>query len=128
MLERIEKIKLKLPRGMARLSGSSVQDVLENPDFYKHVDDWVEVTLPWTERGTNPLVRLQKNFTKIASIQCHRPTISGDGATLTEATVGESASDQAKVFFENVAGGREVTSKRIAIITDMDEKIRGEKA
>ena len=124
----IEKIKLKLPRGMARLSGSSVQDVLENPDFYKHVDDWVEVTLPWTERGTNPLVRLQKNFKKIASIQFHRPTISGDGATLTEATEGESASDQAKAFFENVAGGREVTSKRIAIITDMDEKIRGEKA
>ncbi len=123
----IENIKLKLPRGMARLSGSSVQEVLENPDYDKNVDDWVEVTLPWSERGTNPLVRMQTKFPfTSASIKFHRPTISGDGGTITEATEGESASDQAKAFFENVAGEGKATTERIAIVTEMDEKIRGE--
>ncbi len=122
----IEEVELRLPRGMARLSGSSVQDVLENPDFDKHVDDWVEVTLPWSERGTNPLVRLQKKFKKTASIQFHRPTISGGGSTITEATEDESVSDQAKAFFENVAGEGKATAERIAIVTEMDEQIRGE--
>jgi exonuclease SbcD len=124
----IEKAELNLPSGMARLSGSSVQDVLENPDFNKHVDDWVEVTLPWSERGTNPLVRLQNKFKKTASIQFHRPSISEDGATITEATEGESVRDQANAFFENVAGEGKATGERIAIVTEMDEKIRGEAA
>ncbi len=122
----IEKVDLDLPSGMARLSGSSVQDVLENPGFDKHVDDWVEVTLPWSERGTNPLVRLQKKFKKTASIQFHRPTVSEDGAIITEATEGESVSDQANAFFENVAGEGKATAERIAIVTEMDERIRGE--
>jgi exonuclease SbcD len=124
----IEKVELVLPRGMARLSGSSVQDVLENPDFDEHIDDWVEVTLPWSERGTNPLVRLQKKFNKTASIQFHRPTASEGGATITEASEGESVSDQATTFFENVAGEGKATAERIAIVTEMDEKIRGETA
>jgi len=124
----IEKVELNLPSGMARISGDSVEDVLENSEFDKHVDDWVEVTLPWSARGTNPLVRLQKKFKKTASIQFHRPTISGDGTTITEATKGESASDQAKAFFENVAGEGKATAERITIVTEMDEKIRGEKA
>jgi DNA repair protein SbcD/Mre11 len=122
----IEKVELNLPSGMTRISGDSVEDVLENSEFDKHVDDWVEVTLPWSARGTNPLVRLQKKFKKTASIQFHRPTIPGDGATITEATKGESISEQAKAFFENVAGEGKATAERIAIVTEMDEKIRGE--
>ncbi len=123
----IEKVELKLPRGMARLSGSSVQDVLENTDFDKHVDDWIEVTLPWSERGTNPLVRMQTKFPyTCANIKFHRPTISGDGATITEATGGESVGETATKFFENVAGEGKATTERIAIVTGMGEKIRGE--
>ena len=122
----IGKIELDLPSGMARLSGGSVEDVLENSDFEKHVDDWVEVTLPWSARGTNPLIRLKEKFEKIASIQFHRLSISGHGGAITEATEGESVADQAFAFFENVAGEGEATSERIAIITEMDEKIRGE--
>ncbi|MBJ84266.1 MAG: hypothetical protein CMB52_01950 [Euryarchaeota archaeon] len=124
----IEKAELNLPSGMARLSGTSVQDVLENTGFDKHVDDWVEVTLPWSERGTNPLVRLQKKFKKTASIQFHRPTISGDGASITEATDGESVGETVTKFFENVAGEGKATAERIAIVTEVDEKIRGETA
>lgn len=122
----IEKIEFDLPRGMARLSGVSVEDILENPDFEKHVDDWVEVTLPWSARGTNALVRLKKKFQKIASIQFHRQSISGQGGAITEATEGESVADQAVAFLENVAGEGEAKPERIAIITEMDEKIRGE--
>ena len=122
----IEKVELNLPRGMARLSGSSVQDILENTDFDKHVDDWVEVTLPWSERGTNPLVRMQTKFPyTCANIKFHRPTISGDGATITEATDGESVGETATKFFENVAGEGKATTVRIAIVTE-NEKIRGE--
>ena len=124
----IGKIELDLPSGMARLSGESVEDVLENPDFEKHIDDWIEVTLPWSARGTNPLVRLKKKFEKIASIHFHRLSISGQGGAITEATEGESVADQAFAFFENVAGEGEATSERIAIVTEMDEKIRGEDA
>lgn len=124
----IEKIKLKLPRGMARLSGSSVQDVLENPDFDKHVEDWVEVTLPWSERGTNALVRMRTKFLyTCANIKFIRPTIFGEGGTMTEAdAAGDGASDQAKAFFVNVAGEGAATTERIAIVTEMDEKVRGE--
>ena len=122
----IKMVELNLPRGMARLSGSSVQEVLGNSDFDKHVDDWIEVTLPWSERGTNPLVRLQEKFKKTASIRFHRPTVSEDGAIITEAVEGESVSDQVTTFFENVAGEGKATAERIAIVTEMDEQIRGE--
>jgi len=122
----IENIELNLPRGMARLSGSSVQNVLENPDFDKNVDDWVEVTLPWSERGTNPLVRMQTKFPyTTASIKFHRPDASGDGARITEANDDESVGQIVETFFENVAGKRNVTAERIAIVTEMDDEIRG---
>ena len=124
----IRKVELNLPSGMARISGDSVEDVLENSEFDKHVDDWVEVTLPWSARGTNPLVRLQKKFKKTASIQFHRPTISGDETDGPGPADGESVSDLAKTFFENVAGEGKATAERIAIVTEMDEKIRGETA
>ena len=74
------------------------------------------------------MVRLQNKFKKTASIQFHRPSISEDGATITEATEGESVRDQANAFFENVAGEGKITGERIAIVTEMDEKIRGEAA
>jgi exonuclease SbcD len=122
----IENIILNLPRGMARLSGTSVQDVLDNTMYDKNVDDWIEVTLPQSERGTNPLVRLQKKFHKTASIQFHRPTAAVGEVSITEATEGESVSVQASTFLENVAGQGKATAERIAIVTDMDEKIRGE--
>jgi len=122
----IEKIGLKLPRGMARLSGSSVQDVLDNTDYDKYVNDWVEVTLPWSERGTNPLVRMQTKFPYTsANIKFHRPTSSGP-EDIDEVVEGESVSDQATAFFGNVAGKGKATAERIAIVTEMDEQIRGE--
>jgi exonuclease SbcD len=124
----IENIELNLPRGMARLSGSSVQDVLENPDYDEHVNDWVEVTLPWSERGTNPLVRMHTKFPYTsACIKFYRPTTSQSGA-VAEAIQGESVGDQATTFFENVAGKGKATAERIAIVTEMDEEIRGEGA
>ena len=61
----IEKVELNLPRGMARLSGSSVQDILENTDFDKHVDDWVEVTLPWSEEDKSPSSHANKSHTPV---------------------------------------------------------------
>ena len=46
---------------------------------------------------------------------------------MTEAdAVGDGASDQAKAFFVNVAGEGAATTERIAIVTEMDEKVRGE--
>ena len=38
----IETIKIELPSGMARLQGDSVQQVLDNSDFDKHINDWIE--------------------------------------------------------------------------------------
>ena len=39
---------------------------------------------------------------------------------------GENISDQATSFFENVAGEGEATEGRLAIVTDADERLRGE--
>ena len=41
----IEAIKIDLPSGMARIQGDSVQQVLENSDFDKHIDDWIDTAL-----------------------------------------------------------------------------------
>ena len=45
---------------------------------------------------------------------------------ISEAKEGENISDQATSFFENVAGEGEATEGRLAIVTDADERLRGE--
>jgi len=122
----IETIKIELPSGMARLQGDSVQQVLDNPDYDKHIDDWIEVTLPWSQRGTNPLVRMKQKFPKTASIKFMKVVSAGEELGITEAKEGENISDQAASFFENVAGEGEATEGRLAIVTDADERVRGE--
>ena len=111
---------------MARIQGDSVQQVLENSDFDKHIDDWIEVTLPWSQRGTNPLVRLKQKFPKTASIKFMKVVSAGEELGITEAKEGENIIDQAASFFENVAGEGEATQGRLAIVTDADERVRGE--
>jgi len=122
----IETLEINLPSGMARIQGDSVQHVLENSDFDVYVDDWVEVTLPWSQRGTNPLVRLKQKFEKTASIKFIKVTSSDEDLAISEAKEGESLSDRAASFFENVAGDGEATESRLAIVASADEQIRGE--
>ena len=122
----IETIKIDLPSGMARLHGDSVEQVLDNSNYNKHIGDWIEVTLPWSQRGTNPLVRLKEKFSKTASIKFIKIVSADEEIGISEAKEGENISDQAASFFENVAGGGESTEARLAIVTDADEKIRGE--
>ena len=121
----IEKVELNLPRGMARLEGTSVQDVLENQAYDAHIEDWVEVTLPWSEAGTNIPVRLGLKFKNIASIKFPPRNTSSGGGIITEAKDGATLEEDAKAFFENVAGKGKATAERIAIVTEMDETIRG---
>jgi hypothetical protein len=110
---------------MARLKGTSVQDVLENQAYDAHIEDWVEVTLPWSARGTNAKVVLRKKFKKIANIKFPPQNISQDGVAITEAKAGATLEEEAVAFFENVAGDGKATAGRVAIVTEMDEKIRG---
>ena len=122
----LEEIELKLLRGMARLEGKSVQDILEDPDFDKHEHDWVEVTLPWSERGTDVPLRLKEKFKKVAVIKFFVPNTSNFGDRIAEANLDEmNVADLAEKFFENVAGDGEATAERIAIVTESDAKIRG---
>lgn len=122
----IETIDIELPSGMARLQGNSVEDVLENVNYDGHIDDWVEVTLPWSQRGTNPLVRLKQKFPKAASIKFIKIVSSDEELSIGEAKEGESIADQATTFFENVAGEGEATESRLTIVTNADEQARGE--
>lgn len=121
----IEKVELSLPSGMARLEGTSVQDVLDNQAYDAHIEDWVEVTLPWSEAGTNIPVRLGQKFKKIASIKFPPRIAPQGGGSMKEAIHGLTLKEEAETFFENVAGKGKATAERIAIVTKMDESIRG---
>jgi len=121
----IEKVKLSLPRGMARLKGTSVQNVLDNQAYDSHIEDWVEVTLPWSEAGMDIPLRLGQKFKNIASIKFPPRIAPHGGGHMKESQQGLTLKEEAEAFFENVAGKGKATAERIAIVTDMDELIRG---
>ena len=82
------------------------------------------MTLPWSEAGTDIPLRLGQKFEKIASIKFPARALHG-GGPMKEAQHGLTLEEEAEAFFENVAGKGKATAERIAIVTDMDESIRG---
>ena len=99
--------------------------MLDNQAYDANIDDWVEVTLPWSEAGNDIPRRLGQKFKNIASIKFPPRIAPPGGGHMKESQQGLTLKEDAEAFFENVAGKGKATAARIAIVTDMDELIRG---
>ncbi len=120
----IEMVPINLPRGMARLRGKSIDEVLANVAYTEHEDSWVEVTLPASQRGKSALVRLQRRFPKCVNVVMGGPIASMQGGRIKGVKEGASIEEKAVAFFESVAGNGSATQSRVEVVTDADEDIR----
>lgn len=121
----VEWLDLPVPRALVTLRGS-LEELLDDPAYEEHVDDWVCAVLTDAVPQPDPMRRLQGRFPHCATIQLDPVGRAEPDGRTYRARVAESRSDDDLVdaFLAHVREGEGASSDERALVADAVAAVR----
>ncbi len=127
-LHEVRWMDLPVPRRLTTLTGT-LADLLHDPQFDAHVDDWVRVRLSDSHRPLEPMRRLRERFSHCAVLE-FAPTDPdrAGGAISSEALAVLSDEELMSMFLAHVRGGEGPSADEAALLADVVSHVRAAEA